>query len=671
MSSCNSSYAPIKYLLDVALSIRTFLFTIVLICAMLYPAAAAVPPTQLELSTQAQQALDTIASDQDKLDYLLKTSGSHRWQSSTIALAELALDIAAHSEQSNLIGQAYHIFGLYYFYNDDLSSAIDHLQKALSSELSPLKQAEVRSALGGSYGKLGNYPMAIDQQLRAKGIFENQLANDPTTTSAEVQRAHATLLNSMANIAQRIEEYSQAGIYYDEAYAIFLALKNKRAAAVVLGNKGEMLNATKHFSQALSDLKKAAALKKDINASPQSQAMTTHNMASALVGLGRIEEAIPLFSETISIFTEANHKSGLAYSHTDLGFAYLQLGRFQQAYHHCKAGNEFALHASDLEYQERSYQCLYMATKSLGNTAEALTMHEAYLVRKDSNMNESNVRRITQLEMQYEFDQEARSQEMTRLAQERKSRNVIATLGLFIAALLVISYLIYRGLIQKRREQKILAEKNLIISQSLAEKNTLIKEIHHRVKNNLQVISSLLSLQSRHVQDPDAVRLLKESRNRVMAMAMIHQNLYETENLKSIDLKPYIEQLVRKLFSSYNIQPSHIKLELRVDELRLEVDTVISMGLIINELITNSLKHAFQDGRSGTITVSLYERDDVLHLKVADNGVGIADHSQALHSSFGYEIVRALNNKLKADMDIDGDSGLAVTLHIHNYTKVA
>lgn len=163
------------------------------------------------------------------------------------------------------------------------------------------------------------------------------------------------------------------------------------------------------------------------------------------------------------------------------------------------------------------------------------------------------------------------------------------------------------------------------IRASLEEKKVLLREIHHRVKNNMQIISSLLNLQARYITDDQVVDILKESQNRVKSMAMIHEKLYQSSGLARIGFRDYIKNLVTYLFQSYVIDKGRVKIDTEVDNIFLDIDTAIPCGLIINELVTNSLKHAFPDNMSGNINIQLKGTDDMYILKVVDNGIGFPE----------------------------------------------
>ncbi len=198
-------------------------------------------------------------------------------------------------------------------------------------------------------------------------------------------------------------------------------------------------------------------------------------------------------------------------------------------------------------------------------------------------------------------------------------------------------------------ENKINEEK---ITQSLKEKDVLLKEVHHRVKNNMQVISSILNLQSSYVKDTYALNLLKECQNRIKSMAFIHESLYQTKNFESVNFSEYVTTLSKNLVHTYSINTKKIKLILTLDKLYLSLDASIPCGLIINEIISNSLKYAFPDNRDGIIFVNLAVVKNKVSIEVGDNGIGIPDsvdvkNTQTLGLQLVDTLVEQINGTIK------------------------
>ncbi|MCH7571018.1 MAG: GAF domain-containing protein [Deltaproteobacteria bacterium] len=202
------------------------------------------------------------------------------------------------------------------------------------------------------------------------------------------------------------------------------------------------------------------------------------------------------------------------------------------------------------------------------------------------------------------------------------------------------------------------------IRTSLNEKEVLLKEVHHRVKNNLQVISSLLNLQARNIDDELARDILRESRNRVRAMALIHEQLYQSEDLARIPFGVYIRKLTNDLYRTYQVDSDHVTVNITAGDLLVGIDTAIPCGLIINELVSNSLKHAFPAGAPGEIVICLeVDKEGNFVLTVSDNGVGIPDGLDLRNAeSLGMQLVSSLVDQLGASLEIDGSRGTRFTI---------
>jgi len=197
-----------------------------------------------------------------------------------------------------------------------------------------------------------------------------------------------------------------------------------------------------------------------------------------------------------------------------------------------------------------------------------------------------------------------------------------------------------------------------LIAKSLKEKKILLQEIHHRVKNNMQIITSLLRLQSGYVIDTEDRKMFEESTNRVKSMALIHEKLYRSEDFEKIDFGEYVRALTRNLIISYGVSPGKVKLESKIDDVMLNITEAIPLGLIINELFTNSLKYAFPEERIGKITVELKDDNGELVLVVSDDGVGLPpDFDIEKCNSLGMELVVTLTRQIKAKMEFKNDNG--------------
>ncbi|HTW29018.1 MAG TPA: PAS domain S-box protein [Acetobacteraceae bacterium] len=202
------------------------------------------------------------------------------------------------------------------------------------------------------------------------------------------------------------------------------------------------------------------------------------------------------------------------------------------------------------------------------------------------------------------------------------------------------------------------------IRGALREKEILLGEVHHRVKNNLQVVHSLLDLQSARIADPLALEMVRESQNRIRSMALIHQILYESKDFARVEFRGFLESLVTALVSSYVIEPGRIAIGVDADDVRLPIDAAIPCGLAVNELISNALKHGFPDGRRGTILVLLRSLPDgQVTLQVSDDGIGLPDALDlAASETLGLQLVKLLCEQLGGAMDVQRAAPTRLTL---------
>jgi len=216
-------------------------------------------------------------------------------------------------------------------------------------------------------------------------------------------------------------------------------------------------------------------------------------------------------------------------------------------------------------------------------------------------------------------------------------------------------------LLQDEVLQHEVAEKK--IQESLDEKSVLLKEVHHRVKNNLQIIASMLNLQARYITDEKTLQAIKDSQNRVRAMALVHEKLYRSADISKIDLDEYIRFLGNSLFQYYGMKGRGIVFTTGIKDITLDINAAIPVGLIINELISNSLKYAFPDGRKGEISITITREGRVLSFLFKDNGIGIpADFDWRNAESLGLRLVNSLVDQLDGTIELDRTAGTAFTI---------
>jgi len=209
---------------------------------------------------------------------------------------------------------------------------------------------------------------------------------------------------------------------------------------------------------------------------------------------------------------------------------------------------------------------------------------------------------------------------------------------------------------ENREHPSLSGEKKM--GTSLKEKEVLLKEIHHRVKNNLQIISSLLNLQSAYIKDKDSIELFKESQNRVRSMALIHEKLYQSKDMSQIDFSDYVSELVSNLFSSYSLNSALITLHQDIRNIMLGIDLAINLGLIINELVSNAFRHAYSGGRKGNLFISMKKDGHNFELIIEDDGIGFPlDIDFKKTESLGLQLIVTLVDQIGGEITLIPDHG--------------
>lgn len=225
-------------------------------------------------------------------------------------------------------------------------------------------------------------------------------------------------------------------------------------------------------------------------------------------------------------------------------------------------------------------------------------------------------------------------------------------------------------LVQKKIETELMkSEENLrkefeISKNTLREKEVLLKEIQHRVKNNLQIILSLIALSKRNISDEKAKQILNDFQVRIKSMALIHEILYQSENFNSVDLSVYLKKLAENIFRSYQTQIKKIKLDVSIQSIILDLSRSINCGLILNELLTNALKYAFINMDNGILSIKVFKSNEsIIHLEVKDNGVGNITQEEFENSdTLGFKLVRALTKQLEANLIFDSTNGIFIKI---------
>jgi two-component sensor histidine kinase len=325
---------------------------------------------------------------------------------------------------------------------------------------------------------------------------------------------------------------------------------------------------------------------------------------------------------------------------------------------------------------------MFLVDSAAGNYIAAMYHLNRNHKQVDSSLAESKQRDIQKLLIQFESQKKEDSiklkdqniallNQKTAIQQTKLNKTTllinITIGGVFL--FLVIAALLYRDNRNKKRVNKIITQKNELLDKLLTEKEWLLKEVHHRVKNNLHTILCLLESQASRLKN-EGLAAVEDSRHRIYAMSLIHKRLYQSEDIKSILMDKYIGELVEYLDDSFKGE-SGIRFILDIEPLRLNIAQAIPVALIINEAVTNSMKHAFPDKRPGMVTISMYKNGDEITLLLADNGIGIGDCPTVTDTgSLGLELMKGLASEIHGRIEFAGESGTKITMIFHQDTPL-
>lgn len=360
---------------------------------------------------------------------------------------------------------------------------------------------------------------------------------------------------------------------------------------------------------------------------------------------------------------------------------YITSKQFDKAYKYIAINDTFSRKRNARQDLAENYYSRFKVDSALGKFSSAIVYLQKARLLNDSLFNDRKNLQFTQLRVRYETEQKDQDIKMkgqniqlltkkgelqqSLLDKERTRRNAIIGGAVMLLLLMGLGYNRYRlkqrSNIRLQAQQVEINQQNHSLQKLLTEKEWLLKEIHHRVKNNLQFIISLLNIQSAYLDNEEAVSAIRESQSRMYAMSLIHQKLYQSDEIAVINMERYIREMISYLTDSM-VFMSQIHFELEIDPIELEATQAAPLGLILNETITNAIKYAFPDGRAGIITIKLlYTDTEEIMLSIADNGIGWSKELKK-QGSLGMTLIEMLSEQLEGTLSITSDNGVAIVL---------
>ena len=532
---------------------------------------------------------------------------------------------------------------------------------------------------------------------------------DPKTQKYELGQTH----HWKAYVKSNIQEFEEAVMHYYSAVEIWEELGNQIELVRTYGELSDMYSMQSEYTQAIKYSEQAIKILKSMD-EPERLADVLNTLSYTYVLSGNPEDALKYATESLAIWQRiAPDGKEVARVSNGRGNAHKFLGNYDAAladYERCRNVSEkidfvrgvivgtanighvlllqkkynealpFTLKAIDLMKESGDVRNLWENYMHAANIYQGLGDYQnAYVYQQLQH--EEKIKQYEQkigalqggLADKYEAGQRAATIVLQEI-QIQKQRKFQWLLGGFTALLLISLVSIFLTLKSRQKANRKLDTANKSLEKKNHENELLLKEIHHRVKNNLQTVSSLLNLQSAGIKDEAALAAVIESRNRVRSMSLIHQKLYQGEQLASVEMKDYFETMGQSILQSFEGESNRIKLEVNMSPILVDVDTAIPVGLIVNELVTNSLKYAFPGRSEGEIQLSLTADNEYnLVLCVTDNGVGQAKESQDVGKNptlgFGYRLVHMLVQQLDGIIDQQDTQGYATMIKFSNMRR--
>ena len=597
------------------------------------------------------------ASFIEKLARLYRNTGDSEKALSLYAdclkLYEGLSDSSGIAYVENSIGISYKKMGLY-------EEALEHYHHSLAMReaMGDKNQiAQTINNIGNVLRLQGKLDAALSKYLAALEVFEE--LNDSTNMSNS--------LNNIGLIHKTNGDSELALKYYQRVLRIRTLRNDQRGMesirnniAIIYRERG-MRDSALHFFNQNYDFAWSHGIK-------DAEALALHNLASVYMDDGQWNKAVNGFKEAITIREELKDRYGAASSHQNLAETYLRMGEPKNGIPHAETALTISEEIGSNRQTADIYRLLHRSHAAVGNYSKAYEYHTLEKALSDSLFKEEQVKTIEEMQAAYETEKRTRQiqevQQQNEL-QEEKIRSQTTTrnflYGIIGVGLIVMMILIFQAT-SLRKANKQLTEQKEELGRNAEEKQLLLNEIHHRVKNNLQVVSSLLNMQSREVTDEHVLHALKEGRDRVHSMALVHQMFYQGhDEAASIEADKYVDKLCNSLMRSYGAEEQGIKLTLNVQPVVLDIDRATLVGLILNELVSNSLKYAFDGAKEKVLTVAFRSGPKNLILQVSDTGMG-TNGNERKPDSFGLKLVESMTRKLKGKLSTVTENGYSTRI---------
>lgn len=555
-------------------------------------------------------------------------------------LAQKALKLSLPINYKKGISRAYLRIGVLLGREGNIDSALVYLRKAVKIRI----ETRDKMALAGAYREISylykatnNFDSAFYYCLKALRI--NEQIGDKSEIGINS--------NDVGTLLLEYGNYTEAKKYFDKGLELVIASKDSSFLGLIYNSIGEYYYKLSEYNSAKQNFMKALVINTNIkNEHAASQNQT--NLGACYLELNQFILAKNYYKKSIDFYVKNKVELELAIIYNALGTISFKENLQDSAIKFLNKSISIASRNGFIDIEALSYKTLAKTYELSGKFTKALEAERKYEKLNDSIFTREKIKQIA--DMQTKYDTDKKDKEIVILNSENKLKSIenkrqliviIATLILLITIGLFLGLVFY----QKRR---ITLEK-LRSDQLVLDKEMLIKEIHHRVKNNLEVISSLLELQSEGIKDHVAKAAVVEGQNRVQAIALIHHQLYRTDDVASVEFRLFVSELYKQIESIFKKDDSIIQFEILANEMNISIDAAVPIGLILNELLTNTFKYAISNTKQNKIIIELIPADqgELNTIIFRDNGPGMPESIDIEKSnSLGMKVIKLLTRQL-------------------------
>jgi len=636
---------------------------------LLYAKGFSIMSRHVEGARHAQKAIDINLKSGNKKDLvrsyrtLLMEYRYLKGNDENIKLGEKIIKLAKESGSNLEIAQSYELLADFYEVNMDLPKTLYVLEQSLKYyKLAGEERVQkVYAFMATLYGTLGEQEKSYEAIVKSIALVER--FNDKTYYTS-------TVFNIAGKTYREMERYDEAEKYYKKAYQnskrfgddVFDVITAKSLISILILLKKEdeilpyLLEIEKKYDKIRSPYRELGI------AVLLERYTTMNNLAKAEKYFNLAKQSFGNLEDTGAVQQQLFDGMALYYFKTK---------RYDLAAQNALKSKAISEKAKAKFRLKKNYEMLFKIDSAKGNYLSAIKYQNIASLYNDSLFNETKSKQLAQMQVQY--DVEKKDKDNLLLKQQASLRDAklfkatlirnISFLGILL--LIVAIGLIYRRYIINQKIRKEIDHKNQILLQLVDEKEWLLKEIHHRVKNNLQIVMSLLNTQSHFLNDEVAKEAIKNSQDRIHSISLIHKKLYQTDNVVSVNMEIYIRELTEYFKVSFDTK-QRLRFVLDVEPIELDSSQAVPVGLILNEAVSNAIKHAFPDNREGLIEIILHRsQENKILLSIKDNGIGTTDDlNDHYFSSLGIKLIKGFSCELKAKLEFINDNGLMVYLEL-------